>query len=247
MSEEQFNEHNGTTPEESSPQSQPKPESAPAKRPVKSAGGAKKKKPKKKKRGNGVFTQFLAVFIVFLAFYLVISLFIVGLIYYSFNDTAKTTELYSINVIYDEQSLYKLDAQTANNEYGLYIPFEYLSEIGSFGLAGNGDDATLFIIGTDNRIECTKNSSLIIINGNPVRISAPIIYEENEYYIPVALIENYVNGIDVSYDDEDMVCSISSDLGKNDIALKLRLPEAHKLPDYFTHEDMYYPDQSNAD
>lgn len=258
MSEEQFNKQNGNIPEESSPQNEPTPAAPPAKsakrpaksakRPAKSTNGAKKKKPKKKRRSNGAFTQFLAVFIVFLAFYLVISLFIVGLIYYSFNDTAKTTELYSINVIYDEQSLYKVDAQSANNEYGLYLPFNYLSEIGSFGLAGNGDDATLFIIGTDNRIECTKNSSLVIINGNPVRISAPIIYEENEYYIPVSLIENYINGIDVSYDDEEMVCSISSDLGKSDIALKLRLPEAHKLPDYFTHEDMYYPDQSqNSD
>lgn len=207
----------------------------------------KKSSPKKKKqkRSNGILSQGLAVVIVFLAFYLAFSLFVGGLILYSFNDTAENTEIYSLRVIYDDETLYRMDAETANTEYGLYIPFEYLSEIASFGLAGDGDNATLFIIGTDNRIECTKNSSLVIINGNPVRISAPILFQDNEYLIPVVLIENYINGIDVSYDKEEMICAVSSDIGKSDVALKLRLPEALKQPDYFTDEDRYYTDTSD--
>lgn len=203
------------------------------------------KKPTKKSRSNGMFTQVLAYFIVFLAFYIVISLFVAGLIVYSFNETAKNTEIYSINVVYGNKTLHKLDAKTANNEYGLYIPFSYLTEIGSFGLAGSGDDVTLYIIGTDNRIECNKNSSLIVINDNPIRISAPILYENGEYMIPVILLENYINGIDVEYNDDKMVCSISSDIGKTNVALKLLLPDEMKKS-YFPDSYKYYTDVSGT-
>lgn len=203
------------------------------------------KKPIKKSRINGMLTQALAYFIVFLAFYIVISLFIAGLIIYSFNDTAKNTEIYSINVVYGNKTLHKLDARSANNEYGLYIPFSYLTEISSFGLAGSGDDLTLFIIGTDNRIECERNSSLIVINDNPVRISAPILYENDDYLIPVILLENYINGIDVAYNEDKMVCSISSDIGKTDVALKLLLPDEMKKS-YFPDSYKYYTDVSGT-
>ncbi|MBQ3230014.1 MAG: hypothetical protein IJO64_03280 [Clostridia bacterium] len=214
---------------------------------VKTAKPVKKptKKPIKKKRESGMFTQALAYFIVFLAFYIVITLFVGGLIIYSFNDTAKNTEIYSIGIVYGEKTLHKIDAQDANNEYGLYIPFSYLTEIGSFGIAGSGDDVTLFIIGTDNRIECKKNSSLIVINDNPIRISAPILYQNDEYMIPVVLLENYINGIDVTYDDEKMVCSVASDIGKTNVALKLLLPDEMEKS-YFPDSYKYYTDVSDT-
>ncbi len=203
-----------------------------------------KKQPlKRKSRNSGAFTQFLAYFIVFLAFYIALSLLVGALIIYSFNDTAKNTEIYSINIVYGEKTLHKMEAREANNEFGLYVPFSYLTEIGSFGIAGDGDDLTLFIIGTDNRIECTKNSSLIVINDNPIRISAPVLYEEGEYLFPVVLLENYINGIDVSYDDDKMVCSVASDIGKTNVALKLLLPEEMEKS-YFPDSYKYYGDVS---
>jgi len=200
-----------------------------------------KKAAKKRRRRSSAASSILAVLIVFLAFYLVISLFIAGLIYYSFNSTAKNTEIYSLNVVYDERVLHKVTAQDANNEYGLYIPFSYLAEIASFGLAGDDNEITLFLIGTDNRIECTKNSSLIVINDNPIRMSSPVLYENGEYLIPVMLIENYVTGLDVIYDDEKMICSVVSDIGKSDIALTLLLPEDMEPAD-FPDSYKYYGD-----
>ncbi len=216
-------------------------------RPVQKKPVSKKTPPRKrKKRATGSGSQILAVLIVFLAFYLAFSLFIAAFVLYSFNDTAENTEIYSVNVIYDEETLYKINAESANNEYGLYIPFEYLSEIGSFGLAGEGNDVTMFIVGTENKIEFTVNSSLAIINGNPVRISAPLIYKENEYYIPVMLLDNYINGIDVTYDNEKMVCNVSADIGKTDIELTLLLPEAVEPLD-FPDEYKYYGDELSQD
>ncbi len=189
-------------------------------------------------------SSMVAVLIVFLGFYLVFSLVGAGLVYYSFHSTAKNDDTYALNVVYDETVLHKIDEEEANNEYGLYVPFEYLAEIGTFGLAGDGDDVTLFIIGTDNRIKCTKNSSLIVINDNPIRISSPILYEEweegkTDYLIPISLLENYINGIEVSYDKETMVCSISSSLTKADVSLSLLLPDPAEAP-YFPEDYKYY-------
>lgn len=212
-------------------------ETAPAAKPQ-----AKKARPAGKKRaalGNA-----LAVLIVFIAFYLIILLFAAGTIYYSFKGTAKNTEIYSVRLVYDEKVLHKLTAEAANNEYGLYIPFSYLTEIGSFGLAADGDDVTLFIIGTDNRIRCAKNSSLIIINDNPIRISAPILYGDDDYLIPMVLIENYITGINVEYDEKLMTCSVSAAIGKTNVALKLLLPEEMK-PATFPDSYKYYTSDDN--
>ena len=198
-----------------------------------------RQKAAKKRRRKATFSSVMAVLILFLAFYAVLSLLIAGMVLYSFHSTADSDEFYSISVIYDENELYEIDSDDANNEYGLYIPFEYLAEISSFGLAGDGDDITLFLIGTDNRIKCTKNSSLVVINDNPIRISSPILYEDGDYLIPVVLLENYINGIDVTYDREEMVCSISSDLSKSDVTLKLLLPEEMEAA-YFPESYKYY-------
>ena len=191
-----------------------------------------KKAAKKRRKSSTSFTAILAVLIVFLAFYFAISLFIAGSIYYSFNSTAKNTEIYSLNVIYDESVVFKASASTVNNEYGLYVPFNSLSSIANIGLAGDGDDVTMFIIGSDNRIEGTKNSSLIIINDNPVRISSPILFENGDYLVPIVLIENYINGIDVVYDDDKMICQVINDIGKSDIELTLHLPEDMQKADF---------------
>ena len=196
---------------------------------------------KKRKRRKSILGQLFAFFIVFLALYLLFTLLIVGSVWYSFNSTAENTEIYSLKLVYDETTLHKMDAETANNEYGLYVPFTYLSEIGSFGIAGDGETVTLYLIGTENRIECTKNSSLVVINDNPIRIASPILYEEGEYLIPVLLIENYINGIDVVYNNEEMICSIVADAGKSDIELKLLLPEDMDNA-YFPDEYKYYGD-----
>ncbi|MBO4276931.1 MAG: hypothetical protein J5793_01555 [Clostridia bacterium] len=185
-------------------------------------------------RNSETGTKILAFVIVLLIAYVGIILFIAGIIYYSYNDTAKNTEIYSVRVVYDETTLHTLSAQAANNEYGLYVPFSYLSEICSFGIAGDGDDVTMFLIGTDNRIQFRKNSSLIVINDNPIRISAPLLCRESdgEYLIPVLLIENYINGIDVTYDRDKMICYVYSSGAKSDVSLKLLLPEEMQ-PAYF--------------
>lgn len=204
--------------------------------PPKASRPSPKKTVKKHSASADKAASIFAVLIVFLAFYLIITLFIAGTIYYSFNDTEDAVDIYSVQVFFDETRLFNLPATQVNNEYGLYVPYSCIEEICMLGIAGEDDNVTFFITGTDNRIECTLNSSLIVINGNPVRISAPVLYsnsdEGGDYLLPIALVDNYINGIDVSYDDDKKICMITTDSGKTDISLKLLLPETMSPADF---------------
>lgn len=187
-----------------------------------------------KRRRKDAFSRKAAAVIVFLVFYTLMILFVFGMVFYSFHHSSNNVDLYSVKILYDEKMLYELPAKEVNNEYGLYVPFSYLTEICSFGMAGDGDDISLFIIGTDNRIDCKKNSSLIVINDNPIRISAPILYRDNEYLIPMVLLDNYIKGIDISYDEDKKICTLSSSRGQSGLSLKLLLPDEMKKA--------YFPD-----
>ncbi len=219
------------------------PKQVPKKKPKKEAEKPTKKKPRRK-INTAKISHIMALLVVLLAFYLGLSLFVGGLILYSFYDTADNTEIYSLSVVFDEKKIFSMDAEEANNEYGLYVPFSQLAEIGAFGLAGDGENFSMFIIGTDNRIEGTINSSLVVINDNPIRIASPIVYdaENGEYMIPIVLIENYINGIDVTYNDEKMICTVSADINKTDVALKLLLPKGMENA-YFPDSFKYYGDE----
>ena len=214
----------------------------------KRAGGKTPRRNNPRPRNRDRSSKVAAFVIVVLLFYALFTLLIAGFIFYSFNDTAKNTEIYSLRVVYDEKTIHSIPAAEANDQYGLYIPFSYLTDIAAFGLAGEGDDISLFIIGTDNRINCTANSSLIVINDNPVRISAPVMRRESdgEYLIPVTLLETYIKGIDVRYDSEKMICYVSSDVGKTDVALTLLLPEPMEKSYFPESYKVYRPEESTA-
>ncbi len=191
---------------------------------------------KKKDLSKGI-----AYIFVTLVIYILLCSLVGGYIYYSFKSTAKSVNRYSVSIKYDDKTLHTIKVGDANNEYGLYVPFSILTDICSFGLAADGEDVTLFLIGTNNRIECKRNSSLIVINDNPIRISAPILYEKGDYLIPVVLLENYIVGLDVSYDDDKMVCNIVASVNKSSVALSMQLPDGmskYDFPDSYKYYTM---------
>ena len=51
--------------------------------------------------------------------------------------------------------------------------------------------------------------------------------------------ENYINGIDVAYDNEEMICNISIGVSKNNIELNLLLPDPMENA-YFPESYKYY-------
>ena len=156
----------------------------------------------------------LAILTVALVLYVIAVLIIAVFLWYSFGTTPKNTALYELQLLESDgkTKVKTYSVNQANNRYGLYIPYSVLAGPCSFGVAGDGEQVTLFLPGADGEtgsIQCSRDSSLVRVNGTPVRLAAPILFEGDDYLLPVSLLENYVTGLTVQYDKEEKVCTVT--------------------------------------
>ena len=191
-------------------------------KPAKANGGKQAPKPPKKSRlteseKRGAQTL-MAILTVAFGFYLLIVLIIALLVWYSFSTPSESPTLYSVRIVTESdgrrQAAYS--AEEANNSYGLYLRYSDIAPLCEFGIAGDGDRITLYLpgdglVGNPDQ-ECivlSKNSSLVEVNGNFVRLSAPVLFEGEDYLLPVSLFETYLLGLEIVYNDEDNLCTIT--------------------------------------
>ncbi|PKM63191.1 MAG: hypothetical protein CVU97_01265 [Firmicutes bacterium HGW-Firmicutes-21] len=168
--------------------------------------------------------RIIAVLILLLTLYIVISLLIAGFIYFSFNKVSNNTQLYSLQLKYDGKRVHSFETTEVNNSYGLYVPFGKLSEICELSIVGDSETVIIIIRPNGGSIVCKNNSSLVYINDNSVRLSSPILFGSDDYLIPVELVKTYMIGIDITYDDDNMICVISRNADDENITLKMLLP-----------------------
>lgn len=182
------------------PQKKP-PQKAKQKRPL-SAG---------EKRGAQMLLAILFVAVVaYVALMLIIALFI----WYSFGALPESTTLYALRVLDSdgETRIVSYSVEQANNRYGLYVPYSDLAPLCNFGVAGDSEQVTLYLPdagGSTGSILCNRDSSLIEINGSSVRLSSPVLFDGDDYLLPVSLFENYLSGLDIAYDDEKQICTLT--------------------------------------
>ena len=203
-------------------------------RPTPPRKAAKVMKRKKYKPSPAKRQRVLAVMVLLLTMYTLLSLLLGGFLYFSFNKEPKNAQVYSLQLKYDGKRVYSFDKAEANNAYGLYVPFEKLSAICDLGIIGDSESVIILVRPDGGSIECKSNSSLIYVNDNAVRISSPVLFGPDDYLIPVELIKTYMMGIDVTFDDEAMLCVISRTSDSEDITLKMLLPTEL--------EKTYFPD-----
>ena len=193
---------------------------------------AKRERRKEKRRLT------LAVLLIFLTIYVALSLLVIVFYYFSFRSGSKSQTLYSVdtarfvlksNGSYKKVLLSSADAEKANMDYGLYVGFDELNELCGFSIAGNGDKLTMIIRGTDEYAELFANSSFLYVNENPVRLSSPVLYKGGKYYIPMEFVDEYVIGIDVVYDDDEEICTVSVSEKKN-FAVGFKLQKQESIP-----------------
>ena len=177
-----------------------------AQKPKKSTPKKRKQMTEKEKEGAGMFSVIL--FLGFAA-YLVIVLIIAMLVWYSFSNVSENRTRYQIRVLDERDNrLFTYTAGQANNAYGLYLKFSDLSVYCDLGVAGDGDKVTFFLPGKEDEVVCYRNSSLVQINGNTARISDPVLFEGNDYLLPVSLFEHYLGGFEITYDEDKLLCVV---------------------------------------
>lgn len=174
----------------------------------------------------------LAILTVSAAVYLVLVVSIALFVWYSFSSTPKSETLYALHLLKgdgdDVKRMSTYSVQQANNSYGLYLRYSDLAPLCGFGIAGDAEQITLFLPAetTDGAgsILCSRNSSLVQINGTTVRLPAPILFEETDYLLPVSLFEGYLQGLHIEYDEKKQICRVT--VPTNPVfLLKLHKPE----------------------
>ena len=99
-----------------------------------------------------------------------------------------------------------------------YVSATGLAKIYDFTLAGDKTRVSMHFHNVDESISFTKDSTGVYINGQPVRLTSPIIFTD-DYYIPLELIRNYFLGATIRYDKEEGVATLSAN--KEAFTLKL--------------------------
>lgn len=183
----------------------------------------------KEKRGAQTL---LAILFVAAVLYLLIVLIIAVCLWYSFSTPSESTALYSLRIETEDGNIKRASysAAEANNSYGLYLRYSDVAPLCGFGIAGDEETVTLYLPGgglvNSTELESIvfhRNSSLIEVNGNHVRLSAPVLFEGEDYLLPVTLFETYLTGLTVEYDEEERLCLVTVP-EKLDFALKLHRP-----------------------
>ncbi len=211
---------------------------APSKRPSPSGKPQKKKSRLTESEKRGAQTL-LAILFVAGVLYVLIVFIIALLVWYSFSTPAESPTLYSLQVVTEsnDQRRASYSAEEANNSYGLYLRYSDIAPLCEFGIAGDGDRITLYLPGNglvgnpdQECIVLSRNSSLVEVNGNLVRLSSPVLFEGDDYLLPVSLFETYLLGLDVKYDQEENLCTITVP-EKLSFFLRLHRPKEAAPPD----------------
>jgi hypothetical protein len=160
----------------------------------------------------------LAILFVAGVLYLLIILIIAVCVWYSFSTPSESTALYSLRIVTEDGNIKRAaySSSEANNSYGLYLRYSDIAPLCGFGIAGDEETVTLYLPGEGlvgstelESIVFHRNSSLIVVNGNNVRLSAPILFEGDDYLLPVSLFETYLTGLTVEYDEEELLCLVT--------------------------------------
>lgn len=140
----------------------------------------------------------------------------------SFNSAVQSDKVYSVEGYLGEERVFNVPAATANNSYGLYIPFSSLEKLCPISVAGDGESINLILPDSGDYIKCFSNSSSIWVNDSPCRLASPVLFNKNDWMIPVELLE-HINGLKVTYGD-NRVCTLYRE------SLEVPLSASHSLP-----------------
>lgn len=124
----------------------------------------------------------------------------------SFNSVAESNKVYSVAGYLGDTKVFTVSASNANNSYGLYIPFSTLTKLCPMSIAGDKNSVAVILPDSGDYIKCYANSSSIQVNDSPCRLSSPVLFEEDDWLIPVEMLE-YINGIEITY-GTDRVCTV---------------------------------------
>lgn len=159
-----------------------------------------------RKRRRNAFRVFLGRFVIFLAMFALIFSSAVGVIllrYYSY-EKPDGEILYQIGADGEvDTTSHTLKRSSIMIDDTLYINITEIALLCEFTTTGDLDEIRLISKNESNdNVKLTLDSPVVVINGNPVRLSAPVFRSGEAIYVPYEFFTSYVTGISVTYDEE---------------------------------------------
>ena len=169
--------------------------------------------------------RFAASLLVFLTFYILLSAIVFAIFFFSLLNVAGNDALYAVSIKLTEKKSVLYDAGDVNLDYGLYVPVSALERLHDLTVTGDGGARTVAVRETGDTLACTNGSSLVYINGTPVRLDSPVVLTEDDCYLPAEAVTGYMRLFACTYDDEDRLLVIALADETAGYALKTQPPE----------------------
>ena len=217
----------GQTPQ---PRQQPKPKTQPSRPKPKTLTPEQKRRRaellrRRQARAKRARKRFAASLLVFLTFYILLSAIVFAIFFFSFHNVAGNDALYAVSIKLTEKKSVLYDAGDVNLDYGLYVPVSALERLHDLTVTGDGGARTVAVRETGDTLACTNGSSLVYINGTPVRLDSPVVLTEDDCYLPAEAVTGYMRLFACTYDDEDRLLVIALADETAGYALKTQPPE----------------------
>ena len=137
----------------------------------------------------------------------------------------------------EKETAYKIPANKCCTGGVQYVSTAWLSRLYGLTVAGDKERVTVYFHGGDQRLSVYNGSCVVLVNGQPVRLSSKIIFTD-DYYLPMELIKTYFTGVIIEYNNEKGRFRLLRDPKADGISLRLKSPEesvpATKGMDFFT-------------
>ena len=169
--------------------------------------------------------RFAASLLVFLTFYILLSAIVFAIFFFSFHNVAGNDALYAVSIKLTEKKSVLYDEGDVNLDYGLYVPVSALERLHDITVTGDGGARTVAVRETGDTLACTDGSSLVYINGTPVRLDSPVVLTEDDCYLPAEAVTGYMRLFACTYDDENRLLVIALADETAGYALKTQPPE----------------------
>lgn len=168
----------------------------------------------------------------FLTFYFLLILVSVVLFVFNLNYVSNNTKKVGLQVQYTENTKKNYSADSVFIGDALYVPYDAFSKLCPAVITGDSDKITIILSSGNDYCTLYKDSRFIYIGNVQFALNAPVLFMENDYYIPFEVFDKFTNGISIEFDSKrQRYVMASGDESVSFIGKFQEIPERIKVSD----------------
>lgn len=175
------------------------------KSPSTGSAGEKKKvhnSNKKKILRQRKIARIKALLFVFLTFYISIILISSLIFFVKLNHVSSSIKKSGLQILYEKGSKLTYSADSVFIDGTLYVPYEGFSKLCPAVITGDSNQITIILSSGNDYCTLHKDSRFIYIGNVQFALDAPVLFMNNDYYIPFEVFDNFINGLNITFDQK---------------------------------------------